>query len=65
MGLGALSVPLAAVLSWILKLRGLEVPSYLEASVGAILAVFLICLEDGAAMVNDIIRKRLGLPDAD
>lgn len=59
LGAGALGVPAAVILSWILVKNGIEVPEGVEAAIGAIVGAGAVCLEDVAGILETLLRRKL------
>lgn len=63
LGAGALGVPAAVILSWLLVRNGVEVPEGVEAAIGAIVGAGAVCLEDMAGILDTLVRRRLRIKD--
>lgn len=66
LGFGAgIGAPAAAVVAWGLSLKGVHMPPGVEAAMGALIGVVVVCIHDTlkavAMFAGQIIRKVLGL----
>ena len=52
-------VPAAGVITWLLSLRGIIMPPGVEASVGALIGVIMLCMEDISSILLEWMKKKL------
>lgn len=58
----AIGVPMAALMAWGLKLRGITMEPGIEAAMGAVVGAVVVCFHDVLRYLGAYVAHRLGFP---